>query len=86
LRDAGRSWTADREQEADVHELIAYLDRAELVLAAAYEGFGLSRDGGDSWRLTDGLHADYAPAVAVAGETVLVSASTGPRGRRAVLY
>src|SRR5262249_48330864 len=47
----------------------------------------LSRDGGDSWRfITDGLHAHYARAVAVARETVLVSASTGPQGRRSALY
>ena len=57
------------------------------MLAAAYEGFGISRDGGDSWEfLTDGMHAHYARAVAVAGDTVLVSASTGHRGRRAALY
>jgi hypothetical protein len=32
------------------------------------------------------MHAHYGRAVAVAGETVLVSASTGHRGRRATLY
>jgi hypothetical protein len=86
-RDAGRSWTPTVNIEADVHQVIAHPARAEVVLAAASEGFGLSRDGGDSWRfITDGLHAHYARAVAVAGGTVLVSASTGPRGRRAALY
>jgi hypothetical protein len=86
-RDAGRSWTPTVAIEADVHQVIAHPDRAEVVLAAANEGFGLSRDGGDSWRFTtDGLHAHYARAVAVAGETVLLSVSTGPQGRRAALY
>ena len=86
-RDAGRSWTPTLDIEADVHQVMAHPTRPELVLAAAYEGFGISRDGGDSWRfITDGMHAHYARAVAVSGETVLVSASTGHRGRRAALY
>jgi hypothetical protein len=86
-RDAGRSWTPTVNIEADVHQVIAHPARAEVVLAAASEGFGLSRDGGDSWRfITHGLLEHYARAVAVAGDTVLVSASTGPRGRRAALY
>jgi hypothetical protein len=61
--------------------------RTDVVLVAAYDGFGISRDGGDSWRfITDGMHAHDARAVAVSGETVLVSASTGPRGRKSTLY
>jgi hypothetical protein len=86
-RDIGRSWTPTVNIEADVHEVVTHRARAEVVLTAAYEGFGLSRDGGDSWRfITDGMHAHYARAVAVAGQTVVVSASTGPQGRRAALY
>lgn len=86
-RDAGRSWTPTVNIEADVHQVITHPARAEVVLAAAYEGFGLSRDAGDSWRfITNGMHAHYARAVAVAGKTVVVSASTGPQGRRAALY
>jgi hypothetical protein len=86
-RDSGHSWAPTLDIEADVHQVIAHPTRTDLVLAAAYEGFGISRDGGDSWRfITDGMHAHYARAVAVSGEMVLVSASTGPRGRRATLY
>jgi hypothetical protein len=86
-RDAGRSWTPTVDIAADVHQVIAHPDRADTVLTAAYKGFGVSRDGGDSWRfIIDGMHASYARAIAVAGETVLVSASTGPRGHRAALY
>ena len=86
-RDAGRSWTPTVDIEADVHQVMAHPARAEVVMAAAYEGFGLSRDGGDSWRfITDGLHAHYARGVAVASETVLLSVSTGPQGRQAALY
>jgi photosystem II stability/assembly factor-like uncharacterized protein len=86
-RDAGRSWTPTVDIAADVHHVIAHPTRARIVLAAAAQGFGVSRDGGDSWRfITEGMDAFYARAVAVAGETVLVSTSTGPRGRRAALY
>ena len=36
--------------------------------------------------VTAGMHAHYSRAVAVSDDTVLVSASTGPRGRRSALY
>ena len=86
-RDAGRSWTPTVDIAADVHQVIAHPTRAGIVLAAAAQGFGISRDGGDSWRfITDGMDVSYARAVAVAGETVLVSTSTGPRGHRSALY
>jgi len=86
-RDAGQSWAPTLDIEMDVHQVIAHPTQADLVLVAAYEGFGISRDGGDSWRfITDGMHAHYGRAVAVSGETVLVSASTGPRGRKSTLY
>jgi hypothetical protein len=86
-RDAGRSWAPTLDIEVDVHQVLTHPTRADVVLVAAYAGFGVSRDGGDSWRfITDGMHAHYARAVAVAGDTVLVSTSTGHRGRRATLY
>ena len=67
--------------------MIAHPERPDHVLVAAYDGFGISRNGGDAWQfITDGMHAHYARAVAISGETVLVSASTGPRGRKATLY
>src|SRR5215470_19140294 len=86
-RDGGRTWTPTVDIEADVHQVLAHPTRPEIILAAAYEGFGISRDGADTWRfLTDGMHAHYSRAVAVSADIVLVSASTGPRGRRAALY
>lgn len=86
-RDGGRSWAPTVDVEADVHQVRAHPTRANVVLVAAYEGLGISRDGGDSWTfITDGMHAHYSRAVAVSGDTVLVSASTGPRGRRSALY
>lgn len=86
-RDDGRSWGPTVDVEADVHQVLAHPTQPNVVLAAAYEGFGMSLDGGDSWQfVTDGMHAHYSRAVAVSDDTVLVSASTGPRGRRAALY
>jgi photosystem II stability/assembly factor-like uncharacterized protein len=86
-RDGGVSWAPTVDIEVDVHQVRAHPTRSSVVLVAAYEGFGISRDGGDSWEfLTGGMHAHYARAVAVADDTVFVSASTGPRGRRAALY
>jgi photosystem II stability/assembly factor-like uncharacterized protein len=86
-RDGGRSWTPTVDIDADVHQVLTHPTRPDVVLAAAYEGFGISRDGGDTWEfVTDGMHAHYSRAVTMSGDTVLVSASTGPRGRRAALY
>ncbi len=86
-RDQGKSWTPTVDIESDVHQVLAHPTRAEVVLVASAEGFGLSRDGGDSWQFaTAGLHAHYLRAVAVAGEHVLVSASTGFHGRRSAIY
>jgi photosystem II stability/assembly factor-like uncharacterized protein len=86
-RDGGRTWTPTVDIESDVHQVLAHPRHAEIVLAAAADGFGVSRDAGESWRfVTAGMHAHYLRAVAVSDDTVLVSASTGPGGRRAALY
>ncbi|MFQ5520753.1 MAG: hypothetical protein ACE5FK_05100, partial [Candidatus Methylomirabilia bacterium] len=85
--DRGRSWQPTLDIHTDVHQVLAHPARARLVLAAAAVGLGVSSDRGGSWRFeTDGLHARYLRAVAVAGDRVLVSASTGPEGTRAALY
>ena len=86
-RDGGASWAPTVDIEADVHQVLAHPTRPEIVLLAAAEGFGLSRDGGDSYQFaTAGLHAHYLRAVAVAGEHVVISASAGFHGRRSALY
>jgi photosystem II stability/assembly factor-like uncharacterized protein len=85
--DGGRSWRPTLDVETDVHQVLARPDLSGHVFAASAVGLAMSADGGESWRiLTEGLHARYLRAVAVAGETVVVSASTGPGGRRAALY
>ena len=86
-RDAGQSWTPTLDIEVDVHQVIAHPARPGVVLVAAYDGFGISRDAGYSWQfITEGMHAHYARAVAVSDEAVMVSASRGPGGSRATLY
>ena len=86
-RDGGRSWSPTVDIETDVHQVLAHPTRPDVVLVAAFAGFGVSHDGGDAWEfITSGMHAHYSRAVAVSGETVLISASTGPRGRRAAIY
>jgi hypothetical protein len=84
--DAGHSWTPTIDVQADVHH-VAYAADAGLVLAAAARGLAVSRDQGKTWQFeTAGLHGRYLRAVAAAGETVLVTASTGPFTRQAAVY
>src|SRR3989442_620410 len=71
-RDGGWSWAPTVDIESDVHQVLAHPSRADVVLAAAAEGLGVSQDGGDAWQFAStGLHAHYMRAVAVAGEHVL---------------
>lgn len=79
------AWRPTIDIETDVHQVIAH--RPGLVLAATAFGLARSDDGGETWAIVDqGLHAPYSRAVAVAEETVLVTASTGPRTRQAAVY
>jgi hypothetical protein len=85
--DGGRSWRPTIDVDADVHQVLAHPMLADVVLAATAMGLALSDDGGERWRFEgDGMHADYSRAVAVSGDMVLVSVSTGPAGRRAAIY
>jgi hypothetical protein len=73
--------------DSDVHQVLAHPSTPALVFAAAAVGLVTSRDGGDSWVVEDdGMHASYCRAVAIAGETLLVSASMSHTGRRSALY
>jgi len=82
--DRGDTWTPTIDIDADVHQVAT----AEgLVLAACASGLAVSTDRGSTWTVrADGLEVPYARAVAVCGDTVLVSASRGPRGGRAAVY
>ena len=82
--DTGLAATVDI--ESDVHQVVAHPDREGVVLAASAIGLGQSGDGHDFEFRTEGLEDIYCRAVAVAGDTVIVSASQGPRGGGAALY
>ncbi len=84
-KDCGESWQNVIPPEADVHEVVA--GDSGCVAVAAAIGFGWSEDGGDTWQwTTDGLHAGYARAVALDGDTAFVTASTGPETTDGRLY
>ena len=85
--DGGATWTPTIDVDADVHQVRAHPERSELVLAAAAVGVCRSDDAGATWQVrTDGLHATYCRAVALAGDLMLVSASSGPFTEQSALY
>jgi hypothetical protein len=85
--DGGRSWRPTLDIEHDVHQVLADPEVPGRVFAAAAVGLVVSEDRGERWQVeTEGLHAHYARAVAASQTMVLMSVSTGPRGRRAGLY
>ena len=80
-------WTPTIDIDADVHQVVADPIAAGHVVAATARGLAESSDGGGSWRFSDeGLHAPYSRAVALDGDVLFLSASTGPRGGRAAVY
>jgi hypothetical protein len=82
--DHGRTWNPTIDIDADVHQVAT----AEgLVLAACAGGLATSLDRGATWTMrSKGLEAPYSRAVVVCGDTVLLSASDGPRGGHAAVY
>ena len=85
--DPAGTWTPTIDIDSDVHQVLADPTDPMHVVAATALGLAESSNGGDSWTfVTDGLHASYARAVALDGDRLFLSASTGPRGGRAVLY
>jgi hypothetical protein len=82
-------WEPVVEVDADVHQVVASPDDRQLglVVAAAAIGCGVSTDGGTTWEWShDGLHGQYARAAAIAGDVILVTASTGPFSDSGALY
>jgi hypothetical protein len=83
-RDHGNNWEPTIDVDHDVHRVGT---GSGQVLAACAHGLAVSQDQGESWTLrAEGLHAHYCRAVAVCGDSVLLSASTGPGGGRAAVY
>lgn len=86
--DDGEAWRPTGiDVDADVHQVLAHPSQREMVLAATAYGLATSADSGDSWTFnTEGLHASYCRAVAVSGETILLSVSRGHQGQQSALY
>lgn len=85
--DQGQSWQPTIDVDADVHEIRTVLEHPDLVLAATAQGLAISQNKGNSWSFdAKNLHSDYSRAVAVCGETILMTASTGPRTNKAAIY
>jgi hypothetical protein len=83
-QDHGDSWQPTIDIEADVHQVTTGHGN---VYAAGAGGLNVSTDKGLTWSTSDeGLHASYCRAVAVCGDTILLTASTGPRGGRSAVY
>ncbi|MGH8903679.1 MAG: WD40/YVTN/BNR-like repeat-containing protein [Egibacteraceae bacterium] len=84
--DLDSGWDQVVEVDADTHQVCCDPGTGTAIVAAAI-GFGQTRDGGQTWDwTTDGLHGSYCRAVAFAGSTTLVTASTGPFAERAGIY
>jgi photosystem II stability/assembly factor-like uncharacterized protein len=80
-------WSPTIDVDADVHQVVADPVDATHVVAATALGLAESRDAGETWAfVTEDLHAPYARAVAIDGDRLFLSASTGPRGGRAAVY
>jgi hypothetical protein len=85
-RGGDRGWEALVDIDVDVHQIVVAPDGSFLVATGA-SGFGRSADGGGSWQWdATGLHGSYCRAVAVAGDQVLLTASTGPGRTRGAVY
>ena len=76
--DVDGAWEPTIDVDADVHEIVFDASSGSLFAASAI-GLASSDDGGGTWSFyTEGLHGIYQRAVAVAGEAILVTASTRP--------
>jgi len=85
-RDDGATWAQLVDVGIDVHQ-VAVREPDRIVVATGAQGFGVSRDLGDTWWFSEkGLHGAYCRAVAVLGDDVLLSASTGPFSSEGRLY
>ena len=85
-RDAGESWEPTIDIDTDVHQVL-FDSGSGILLAATAEGLATSSNAGESWHFeTSGFHAVYLRALAVDGETLLVSASTGPTTDQGAVY
>ncbi|MDF5728591.1 MAG: hypothetical protein PUP92_11280 [Rhizonema sp. PD38] len=85
--DHGKSWQPTIDVNADVHEVRTVPTRPNLVLAATAGGLAISQDKGNSWSFDiTNLPDHYSRALALCDETILMSASMGPSGKKSAIY
>jgi hypothetical protein len=85
--DQGQTWQPTIDFHADVHEVRTLAGRPDWVLAATAQGLASSEDRGNNWRFDrENLHGAYARAIEICGETILMTASTGPHTGKAAIY
>ena len=83
----GESFRPTIDVDADVHQVLAHPVQHGRAFAATAMGLAETTDAGSTWSFQElGLHARYCRAVAVAGDVLMLSVSTGPRGGRSALY
>ena len=83
--DDGASWQPTIDIDSDVHQVLGVA--GGVAVAACAYGLATSADDGLTWNVDDdGLHASYSRAVAVSGDTVLLTASSGPGGHQSAVY
>lgn len=83
--DAGATWREVVPRDTDVLEVAA--GGESTVVAASAVGFGWSDDDGETWEWTStGLEGTYCTAVALDGDLVYLSASSGPSTSDARIY
>lgn len=79
-----QKWVEAVAVDDDTHQVIA---QDGWVAVAAAVGAGVSDDGGFTFRWSAaGLHGSYCRAAAIAGDMLLVSASTGPFTHQGAVY
>lgn len=85
--DGGLTWRPTIAVDSDVHQVCAHPTRPNIVIAAAAEGFCMSRDGGVTWTIEQqGLHAKYCSAVAFGRNDVFVAASVDHFAPQGAVY
>ncbi|MCX9190688.1 hypothetical protein C3Y87_04525 [Carbonactinospora thermoautotrophica] len=87
-RDSGASWRPTIDIDTDVHQVVVDPAAGTVYAATGASALAVSHDQGETWSFhSDGLHGTYLRAVTLAGDTLLVSASTGPgKDARAAVY
>lgn len=85
--DGGATWQPTIDIDTDVHQVIAGPHAGDVYAATGRDALAESHDHGRTWSFAgSGLHASYLRGLAIAGDTLLVTASSGAHGGQAAVY